>query len=147
MTPGKFWARVQGGDISDCWEWQGPKSRDGYGVFCGVRAHRWAFEYLRDAIPEGLQIDHLCRNPPCVNPWHMEPVTRAENLRRKAAAVTHCPKGHPYDADNTGRHTDNSRRCRECDRARSRERYYRNQSREQARSRSYQQRLRTERSA
>jgi hypothetical protein len=83
----RFWSKVRGSDASTCWEWQGHVMRNGYGQF-GLRrgvvvlAHRWAYEDLVVAIPDGLDLDHLCRNTRCVNPWHLDPVTRAENLRR-----------------------------------------------------------------
>lgn len=71
----------------DCWLWTGGKAGGGYGQFApapGVSrpAHRWGYEHLRAEIPPGLDIDHLCRNRACVNPWHLEPVSRAENFRR-----------------------------------------------------------------
>lgn len=72
-----------------CWEWTGARQPDGrydYGMFWdgtrAVRAHRFAYELLVGPIPVGLELDHLCRNPPCVNPAHLEPVTHAENIRR-----------------------------------------------------------------
>lgn len=60
----------------DCWEWTG-KAASGYG------AHRRVYEWLRGPVPEGLELDHLCRNKLCVRPDHLEPVTRAENMRRR----------------------------------------------------------------
>ncbi len=87
----RFWKHVLLGDAlgDGCWDWQGLRVR-GYGVMhCTVnsrkttiRAHRYAYELIVGPIPEGLTIDHLCRNPACVNPAHLEPVTIAENLRR-----------------------------------------------------------------
>lgn len=68
--------------IDGCWEWTGPKTAGGYGLFAQTSAHRAVYERLRGPIPEGLDLDHLCRNRGCVNPAHMEPVTRSENLRR-----------------------------------------------------------------
>ena len=117
-----------------CWEWQG-LNRTGYGrvkisnpdpgpcPHCGqqmppgrakhVFAHRAVWEMLRGPIPEGLQIDHLCRNRACVNPDHLEPVTAKENMHRAAVLITHCPKGHPYDDTNTYWHKGH-RGCRIC---------------------------------
>ncbi len=76
-------------DPLGCWEWTGGKTW-GYGQFTAngrnVKAHRWSYEFFRDEIPPGLVIDHLCRNPACVNPWHLEPVTtRVNNLRGDVA--------------------------------------------------------------
>ena len=115
----RFWAKVQ--KTETCWLWTGAwASRWGHGKFMddghrNVKAHRWAYEALVGPIPEGLTLDHLCRNPPCVNPAHMEPVTLAENLRRQGAAKTHCPSEHPLSGENlyvdpkTGH-----RKCRKC---------------------------------
>lgn len=70
----------------DCWVWTKRLATGGYGQFwigkTILSAHRWAYEFLRSPIPNGLALDHLCSNPPCVNPWHLEPVTQRENLRR-----------------------------------------------------------------
>lgn len=71
---------------SGCWVWQGPKSKDGYYQIKVSRkrilVHRWMYEKEFGPIPNGLFLDHLCRNPKCVNPMHLEPVTHTENLRR-----------------------------------------------------------------
>lgn len=119
-----------------CWEFQGHRDQHGYGnIGLGGRggrqtkAHRVTYEALVAEIPEGLVIDHLCRNKSCVNPAHLEPVTQRENLRRADAwgaaasarrARTHCPQGHPYDAENTYVTPSGSRDCRACRRAASR---------------------------
>jgi hypothetical protein len=93
------------------------------------------YELLVGPIPQGFDIDHLCRNRGCVRPDHLEPATRSENLRRGdlhppaaalQAAKTHCPRGHPYDEINTYWNTNggrgHSRVCRACWKARRRER-------------------------
>lgn len=64
-----------------CWIWHAAKSK-GYGLFQGSRAHRWAYERMIGEIPASLTLDHLCGNKSCVNPAHLEPVTRLENIRR-----------------------------------------------------------------
>lgn len=85
----RFWTKVklvkQGGA---CWEWIGTTDRNGYGHIWGgpgkgpLAAHRVAYELLVGPIPDGLCLDHLCRNTSCVNPQHLEPVTYAENYLR-----------------------------------------------------------------
>mgnify|MGYP001608583411 CR=1 FL=1 len=80
----RFWAKVLVGD--GCWDWQASKTPGGYGSFRAadrtVCAHRFSYELLVGPIPEGLDLDHLCRNKGCVNPEHLEPVTRRENMLR-----------------------------------------------------------------
>lgn len=83
----RFWAKVDAWDGVACWNWLGAKSHDGYGRFrtSGQRtriAHRVAYEMCVGPIPAGLTLDHLCRNRRCMNPAHMEEVTRRENLLR-----------------------------------------------------------------
>ena len=114
-----------------CWEWTGATNSTGYGSMTGGRkgltvlTHRNAYQLLVGTIPAGLTIDHLCRNKLCVNTDHMEPVTIAENNRRKNAAQTHCKQGHPFEGDNlrvAKRPGGYARRvCVACQRARNRE--------------------------
>lgn len=86
MTPSeqRFWSRVQ--RTESCWLWKGPCDKKGYGSTSvngtHVRAHRYAYEQLVGLIPNGLELDHECRNHPCVNPAHLEPVTDRENWLR-----------------------------------------------------------------
>jgi hypothetical protein len=114
--PPRFWAKVA---IGDCWEWTGAKS-NGYGVAWVdghlQRPHRVVYEGLVAPVPAGMDLDHLCRNRSCVNPDHLEVVTRRENVRRgsrHAQPKQACPQGHPYDDTNTYLY-DGRRYCRAC---------------------------------
>lgn len=115
--------------MSGCWIWLGGVDGNNYGHFHDGEslrlAHRWSYEFYIGKISEGLQIDHLCRNRSCVNPYHMEPVTPAINTQR-GISVTKvvCKYGHPYTEANTYRRRDNGNRmCRECGRINSRKYY------------------------
>lgn len=110
---------------SGCWLWTGTWGTGGYGDFRPTRskrmerAHRTAYRLLRGPIPEGLQLDHLCRVRCCVNPAHLEPVTSAENIRRgrtgeNMRSKTHCPQGHEYSPANTYHDRTGRRHCNEC---------------------------------
>jgi hypothetical protein len=105
-------------DENGCWIWTGARQGNGYGSvgYNGASrlTHRVTYELVVGEIPEGLQIDHLCRVRSCCNPQHCEPVTAAENVRRRPASlVTHCPHGHEYSAENTF-YKRGARQCREC---------------------------------
>lgn len=106
-----------------CWIYTGAKNRGGYGVLNGHRgrhggvAHRIIYEHFSGPVPDGLELDHLCRVPACCNPDHLEAVTPSENVRRYRALATHCPNGHPYGDVPPG-----ERKCPTCRKASSRER-------------------------
>ena len=132
----RFWSKVALKQFG-CYEWLAGKRIDGYGRCWNgrrmVRAHRFAYEDIKGPIPDGLCIDHLCRNPSCVNPDHLEVVTLRENVLRGIslsairAKRTHCPKGHEYTEANT--YVDKKRRryCRACgnvSRPEKKRRYY-----------------------
>jgi hypothetical protein len=99
----RFWARVDRSVPGGCWMWTGGLNR-GYGRLkvAGrlMYAHRLAWELERGPVPDGLTLDHLCRVLACVNPDHLEPVTVAENIRRKPRADfserEQCRNGHPW---------------------------------------------------
>ena len=129
----RFLAKIVA-DPHGCWIWQACTGANGYGQFWVdgriVKAHRWSYEHFVGPIPDGLELDHMCRVRNCVNPHHLEPVTHTENVRRGEGgkhhrAKTHCPQGHPYDGDNTYVWVNGGRRCRICRRACSRAHYAR----------------------
>ena len=115
----------------DCWLWLGHITAQGYGRLTrnnkGLCAHRVVYEVYVGPIPDGAVLDHLCRNPACVNPAHLEPVTdhtnvviRGHTVTAANARKTHCKRGHPFDNTNTVLRRDGTRECRTCDRARRR---------------------------
>lgn len=125
----RFWLKVNKTDT--CWLWTARINKYGYGQFKAGRhwaAHRWSYTHVVGPIPDGLELDHLCRVRHCVRPDHLEPVTQRENIRRRQpwnpnAAKTHCKFGHEYTAENTYREpSNNSRKCRTCQRERDRKR-------------------------
>lgn len=133
----RLWPKIdQKGPVSDyrpdlgpCWRWLAYVGKHGYGLFRldnQMRlAHRVVYELLVGPIPAGLELDHLCRVRSCVNPKHLEPVTRSENILRSPLRAsgfgggianskkTHCPNGHPYDYVEHSKHGPR-RRCSIC---------------------------------
>lgn len=116
-------------DATGCWLWRGALNNSGYGSVKlseprrSEVAHRAVYEALKAPIPQGMQLDHLCRVRHCVNPDHLEPVTRSENILRSKSGV--CIRGHAFDEANTYWTRDLKRRCRTCHRDYERERYRR----------------------
>lgn len=112
-----------------CWLYTGLINQSGYGLV-GVgprgagmqRAHRATYEHFVGAVPDGLDLDHLCRVRRCCNPFHLEPVTRAVNIQRglRKTEQTHCVQGHEFTPENT-KQTAKQRICLACSRARSRD--------------------------
>jgi hypothetical protein len=103
--PENFLERIMPEPMSGCWLWIGFVDPNGYGrspirSLLGRQAHRIVYCKLVRYIPNGKQLDHLCRLPSCVNPSHLEPVTNQENVKRgirnQYTQKTHCPQGHPY---------------------------------------------------
>jgi len=118
-----------GGD--ECWDWPWSKNSEGYALLRYEgrvqRAHRVLYAKLIGPIDDGLELDHLCRNRGCVNPWHLQPVTRKENILRgegmgaRFARRSHCKHGHELTDANIYRYK-GSRMCRTCHNERTRQR-------------------------
>lgn len=129
-----FWPKVDrngptgfhwktGDAMGPCWVWTAGKNAAGYGTFGHAGksklAHRLAYEWERGELSADLDLDHLCRNPACVNPAHLEPVTHTENVRRGLNVGlrhlrTHCRKGHAMTPENTYVQSGKYRGCRTC---------------------------------
>ena len=115
---GRFIEKVEF-SADGCWNWTGYVKPNGYGQFFfdgDLRyAHRVAHALFIGPIPDGLNIDHLCRNKRCVNPAHLEAVTQRENvLRGLIGRRTHCKNGHEYTPENTTITKAGSRECKTC---------------------------------
>ena len=121
----RFWKYVFPEPNSGCWLWTASLDSKGYGQIGKdrgglTRAHQVSYRIHKGAVPAGLEIDHLCRVRNCVNPDHLEAVTRRENIRRGVSLVaermrqTHCIRGHPFDEKNTHFTKQGWRQCRKC---------------------------------
>ncbi len=127
---------------SGCHLWTGGVNQDGYGLVKRgkhtMMAHRWYWIQYNGPIPDGLQLDHLCRNPRCVNPDHLEPVTNRENVMRGQSPHVvislsgRCKRGHEFTAENSIHKTDGGRQCRACQRDAARRSYHRRKVRNNA---------------
>ena len=121
----RLYARLIVDEASGCWLWPGAKNSLGYGYIRvrgrQSRVHRVVYEDRIGPIPDGLELDHLCRVRHCCNPDHLEPVTGRENLHRSPSTLarlnadkTHCPAGHPYSGRNLRISAVGKRECRAC---------------------------------
>ena len=124
---------------SGCWVWLGSLTAGGYGTLRysesqkKTTAHRVSYAAFKCDIPDELDLDHLCRVRCCVNPDHLEPVTRQVNLERGVGntgatqrARTHCPQGHEYTPENTRVNRKGQRSCKACTKEMGKRWYYRN---------------------
>jgi len=108
--PQLFWDKVAVDSRTGCWMWTACKNSDGYGSFNSEHGRYSGLAYLRcyttlvGPVPEGLELDHLCRHRPCVNPAHLEPVPHIVNIERgERASRQVCSRGHEYTDANTHR--------------------------------------------
>ena len=132
VTSASLEARAIPEPNSGCLLWLGTVNQFGYGRtnLHGRRivAHRAAYILACGPVPDDLELDHLCRVRCCINPKHLEPVTKTVNVRRGVAGAvnrarqigkTHCPHGHPYSGANLFVRNDGQRECRTCMRQRN----------------------------
>lgn len=123
-------------DVSKCWIWVGAKQKTGHGKFYWRGRHTSAYRALYIAFVnpniQGLDVDHLCKNPECMNLGHLEAVTSRINTLRGSSPPamnilkTECLRGHEYTPENTFINKRGERSCRECRRTKWRQYYYQN---------------------
>lgn len=129
--PIRFWAKVHPEPNSGCWLWSAALGgfENTYGKFgwqgASRYAHRISYEQLVGEIPEGLEVDHLCRTRLCVNPAHLEPVTPGVNQRRAGDAIERCPAGHLRSVSGVYEDRQGHKKCKDCVQARVKARYER----------------------
>lgn len=116
----EWWGKVEVGGPAGCWPWTRSTGSHGYGqTWDGVTvrlAHRvaWALHHGQQ-VPDGLTVDHECRNRICCNPAHLRLLSNVDNATDNGhGRKTHCPAGHPYDHLNTYTDPKGARRCRTC---------------------------------
>lgn len=129
----RFWSRVE--KTPTCWVWTGARLPNGYGCVSfkcqRLLAHRVSFTSMKREIEPQLVLDHLCRNPSCVRPTHLEVVTQRENTLRGIGPAarnikkTACLRGHPFDVHNTYHNKHGHRICRACHAIDENARYHR----------------------
>ena len=121
-----------------CWDWQGYVDKTGYAGFLvnhkRLLVHRFSYEIFNGHIPNGITVDHICKNRKCVNPWHLDLTTRFENVQRGAnkiaqnAGKLNCPQGHSYSGENLYVTKKGFRQCKTCQKIR----YRKNQSKKES---------------
>lgn len=126
----KFWEHVYTEPNTGCWLWGGKLDTKGYGMitvpannkpgFKHLRAHRVGYELVVGPIPQGLDLDHLCKVKCCVSPYHLEPVTRKENTIRYYGPRPFCKNGHELSGYNLRVNAKGHRFCRQCHREEAR---------------------------
>ena len=134
LTPDRFRVFPVEDSETGCHVWPGAKNADGYGLLGrggkSMAAHRWFWIQRHGPIPEGMKLDHLCRNPACVNPDHLEIVTNRENVMRGTSPhvllslKNECKRGHALTERNTIHKSDGGRQCRSCQREAAKRSYH-----------------------